>query len=1001
MRKISLIFLNLLFYASSAYAIDMEYYTYGGFGPVSQAFNRLALIFSDSGFLGLFSVVMVLGIVAGAIGWAFQAGTGRMSVLGWTVPIILGAAIYLGMFVPKGNITVYDPVLNRFETIGGVPDAIVFTAGALNKLERGVVDIIDTSAAPGSAYKQAAGGIGFKTLESIRGSYMKNNHLRISTLKYLNDCVSFELSRPNTTLSLDVLRNETTNFLPELAKAGNAALYTTYYDDTTPEGVVKTCRAAWQEIGTEYQSSSNYDDAIRKVCSKASFNVDQANELNRCKALISDTMLFLTGTSVTPSVLIQQRSISEMLYNFYYQDDVESAVLMESNRKITSQGMGTGIAMNEWVPVIKAIMTAIAIGMIPFLALFLPTPIMGKALSAMFGFFCFLTIWGITDAVIHNAAMDYALYMFEDMKQSSLGVYAMASFPDLSVRMLSMFGVVRSSGIMLASLFTMMLVKFGGHALAMMAGQITGMVGSAGSQAGALMTPEGKASAMKQQIDAAGTLEALPQHGFNNMAAASGFNSLHSPVGGYNAAMNAKKVLEKGGAIPQGTSDKSFAQMKHSFNQQVGTAQGTSSMSLGLDGQATMMNEKSVMASGSTAMEGTGAGGTGVLNIDGAWGKGSFTVDAFGGKTLTNANVNGMAPMALARQNAHILTEKASHALGTNQGWDKFRSQVQSDGFTSNEARGYADKLSNSEAAGWDRAINDKSGFARNLNKDQQEILSASAGVPNISPVSGGYRIQTMGKDGKTLSFAVDESTGKSIKEAETNIHEKAFTETFGSGRGLQYATSVANKVGATEAASYMKDASNMSRTTETTGGDAMTAFVRWYSNDRYGSDSPENIDKAGASLNHMATSGDAGMAQLQAHQQRFLRTGNYTWGDGKAQVEAGISATRGEVGGGMANVQGQVRPGVSAASGRTADIAPGDFSGHPGDRHEPLTSPKVEGQKILDEAEGMRDAHINRTHIHEDGTKEIVEPFVGNQAVRAVTGEVDKEKEKFTNNQR
>lgn len=109
--------------------------------------------------------------------------------------------------------------------------------------------------------------------------------------------------------------------------------------------------------------------------------------------------------------------------------------------------------------------------------------------------FCFLTIWGITDAVVHTAAMDYAQYAFEEMRQSSLGVYSMAAFPSLSEKMLSMFGIIRSSGIMLASLFTMMLIKFGGHALAMMAGSLSGAVNGAGGAAGALMTPEGTSAA--------------------------------------------------------------------------------------------------------------------------------------------------------------------------------------------------------------------------------------------------------------------------------------------------------------------------------------------------------------------------------------------------------------------------------------------------------------------------------------------------------------------------
>jgi len=582
-----------LFQATPACAIDMEYYTYGGFGPITQAFTRLALIFSDAGYIGLFTVVTVLGFLAGGISWLIQVSNGGKAVpLIWAVPVIFGVILYLGLFVPKGNITVYDPTLNRFQTIGGIPDAVVFTAGVLNKIERGLVDIIDTAASPGHEYGKGAGGIGFKTLEAVKGSYISDNHLRTSTIKYMKDCVTFELMRPNTTLSLDTLRNDTDDFIGLLGLAVNPAVYTVYYDSANPSGVTKTCTEAWNLIRPAYQNPTNYNDAIRKVCGKATFNPDNVAEFNQCKQLVANTTDAVINNPVQPERLIQQRMIAEILYTFYFQDDVETAMLMEADRKITSSGIGIGITMNEWIPVIKAIMTAIAIGMIPFLALFLPTPVVGKALSAMFGFFCFLTIWGITDAVVHTAAMDYAANLFEEVEQSSLGVYAMAAFPSKSLKMLAMFGVIRSSGIMLASVFTMMLVKFGGHALAMMAGNITGQVSSAGSHAGALLTPEGTASAMQQQVKSAGLMEGMAEHRFSNQASAGAFNGVHSPVGNYNSSMNARAALEKSGQIPKDTSDSAYAEMQKNFNQQAGTAGGQSSVSLGPDGQATQGNKQ-------------------------------------------------------------------------------------------------------------------------------------------------------------------------------------------------------------------------------------------------------------------------------------------------------------------------------------------------------------------------------------------------------------------------
>ncbi|HID70124.1 MAG TPA: hypothetical protein EYP35_06625, partial [Desulfobacterales bacterium] len=353
-----------------------------------------------------------------------------------------------------------------------------------------------------------------------------------------------------------------------------------------PEGATMSCTEAWSHLQPIYNNASNYDDALKKVCSKAYFDPASAVEMNTCKSLLSDSLTFTTGGTATPEKLIQQQQIAEMLFNFYFTGDAETASLVESNKRITSTGMGIGLTMNEWIPIIRAIMTSIAIGVIPFLVLFLPTPVVGKAISVMFGFFVFLTTWGITDAVIHGAAMDYANYAFEDMRQSNLGVYGMAALPNLSQKMLSMFGVIRSAGIMLASFFSMMLIKFGGHALAMLAGNLSSIVQSAGSHAGRNFTPEGSAAAMNEQVRAAGLLAGIPEHRFANMAGAEAF-SLHRNVGGYNAAMKSKAAQISAGQLPPDTSDAGMAEAMASQNIGIGTSTGTSTTSLGANGTGT------------------------------------------------------------------------------------------------------------------------------------------------------------------------------------------------------------------------------------------------------------------------------------------------------------------------------------------------------------------------------------------------------------------------------
>lgn len=59
-----------------------------------------------------------------------------------------------------------------------------------------------------------------------------------------------------------------------------------------------------------------------------------------------------------------------------------------------------------------------------------------------------------------------------------------------------------------------------------------------------------------------------------------------------------------------------------------------------------------------------------------------------------------------------------------------------------------------------------------------------------------------------------------------------------------------------------------------------------------------------------------------------------------------------------MANVQRRVTPGVNAESGRADGVGPGNFSGHPADKHDALVGPIEEGRATLDDANALRDSH-------------------------------------------
>ena len=886
--------------ADHAMALDMEFFTYGGFDPVTEAFTKIALIFSDSAYQGLLFVVTVLGLLAGVSAWLVRAATGAKVIpLVWAVPVLAGAVMYLALFVPKGNITVYDSVLNRFQTIGGVPDAIVFTAGFLSKIEKGMVDIIDTAAAPNSQYQTTAGGIGLKGLESIKGSSPKDTYARTSMVRYIKDCVTFELARPGTTLSLDDLRNTTSDFLTDLDKATNPAVYTVYYDVTRPEGSNLTCTEAWSRLRAVYANPLNYQEAIKKVCAKSFFDPASPAELATCKTLLTNTLNFTTGLSPTPEKIIQQRQIAEILYNFYFQDDYETAVLMESNRKITATGLGIGLTMNEWIPIMRAIMTAIAIGVIPFLVLFLPTPVAGKALSVMFGFFVFLTTWGITDAVIHGAAMDYAEYAFEEMRQSSLGVYAMAAFPEISTKLLAMFGVIRSAGIMLASFFAMMLIRFGGHALALLAGNLSRVAQSAGAQAGQLFTPEGTTAAMNQQVRAAGLLSAMPEHRFTNMAATQAFGT-HRSVGGYMAAMNAKNALQESGQIDQGIADKDLATMMAAARVSVGTGTGPVEVSTAPDGHRTRTKSETVNADGSTTVRTTGADGTGIATDTMAQGRASYSVDHAGQHTTTHAAVNGLDPVKVGTMAQHQNIVMASNSLGSSKNWQLTMDTTKRASLSDSEAHGFASRLENAERESWRRAITDQSSFVHAMSENVRTQFSATisaGGIPILRKIGPQSQLLVTGQNGDQVSFNISEDTARNFENAASQVRTESLQQTLQDSKSLDYMTKLAKQIGATEAYSLLNNARDLRTATESHGADLTTALVKEYTLEHYGNESPKNIRRTIADFNSLLTrQGSEGVKKMEALIGAFISGNGYGQGDIANSVAETIAGIRGRV---------------------------------------------------------------------------------------------------------
>ena len=486
-------FLTISLAAKAAFALDMEYYTYGGFEQIVGAFSKMALIFSDSGFGAAVFVAMVVGILFGGIALVMRAVGGRFSTLSWGVPLMAGYLVYAAMIVPQGTLYIYDPVANRNQAVGGIPDGIVFIAGAMNEIERFVVNTIYTTSTDPMSYQNMAGGRAFNLMYDMAqaGGIPMDADVAASLKQYTNDCVLFELQRPGTTLTVNGLATST-DFTTQFVLAASPAVYTVEY----PGDTTASCKDAWNVLLSKLTNAATFTNAVKAACANAGYDASNAQELAQCTDTLAGVVNTLAGgTSYATSDVFKQMLIGQTMNDVLLDASPSLAMTVLASRNTGSSLLGAGMAANEWLPVFKAVMTAVAITLIPFLVIFLPTPLAKKALYLICGLFVYITAWGVIDAIIHSMAMEYAMTTLSGIiTQGQLGMLSLNFFSTGPAQVLAVMGGMRWGGMVLAGAVSAAFVGAGGSVLGQMAASSTGIAQHAGSSAGMTMgTPEGLA----------------------------------------------------------------------------------------------------------------------------------------------------------------------------------------------------------------------------------------------------------------------------------------------------------------------------------------------------------------------------------------------------------------------------------------------------------------------------------------------------------------------------
>lgn len=497
MKKVLILYfiaiqLILLLTPSFIEAGTWEYITHNGYDSAVKAWTRVGLIFSDNNYKGLFISVIVLGALGIFIATYIRTVTGaKNNGISWAVPVLAGMAIYTAFILPKEKLIIYDEALNRGpQEINGIPLIVATSAGLLNKIEKGFIDIISTSADPASDYRLNAGGTGWQLIDPplFRANLPMNVQDTIG--EYIKNCVYMEILREGTTLTIDKIANGEMQFNEIIEQSKNPWWYTKEYI-TKSTGEPVTCTVAGTLIINTINDHITRNDGalnagLKATCASRGFDVTNVASFNTCKSLILSSVQSVFPNQSDLGNVFRQMIMAEIMKYVVASDSPGVAMTLMATSQTTSQFIGLGVHANSWIPVLKESLTAVAISITPMILLFAATPLLGRALSLCLGMFVWLAMWGIIDAIIHAFGVDLAQQASAAIKtnQGELGISSMFAWPGYSAKVAATFGALRWSGLMLASVISGMLVKFGGTALAMLAGSISAMPQSSGAAYG-------------------------------------------------------------------------------------------------------------------------------------------------------------------------------------------------------------------------------------------------------------------------------------------------------------------------------------------------------------------------------------------------------------------------------------------------------------------------------------------------------------------------------------
>lgn len=140
------------------------------------------------------------------------------------------------------------------------------------------------------------------------------------------------------------------------------------------------------------------------------------------------------------------------------------------------------------------------------------------------------------------------------------------------------------------------------------------------------------------------------------------------------------------------------------------------------------------------------------------------------------------------------------------------------------------------------------------------------------------------------MNFNVSEQTTHTFARDQARVRAESLQETFSGSQGLDYLTDISKQLGVSEAYSFLEDARRVVTATESYGANVQTAFVRDFSLNNFGDESPTHIR---ASMNSLADMAQNDPVALNRQVKGFVSGRGYGWGKTSSQVSSTINSNK------------------------------------------------------------------------------------------------------------